>query len=124
MRKAAFKQATAQYFALLSSIDVRLRRQVYALEEAGIVTPENAPAAGGGAVGTSFRSDVSSGAAAAAGAGGGAGGAGSSFNPLEISWLNTRKDTVERDKEAELWAAAGEFAARVSEGDSEMEGMK
>ncbi|KAL1971729.1 hypothetical protein VTN31DRAFT_1817 [Thermomyces dupontii] len=131
VRKAAFKQATAQYFALLSSIDVRLRRQVYALEEAGIVAPENAPApgagggSGGGAVGTSFRSDVSSGAAATTSAGGGAGGAGSSsFNPLEISWLNTRKDTVERDKEAELWAAAGEFAARVSGGDSEMEGMK
>lgn len=95
------------------------------------MAPENAPApgagggSGGGAVGTSFRSDVSSGAAAATSAGGGAGGAGSSsFNPLEISWLNTRKDTVERDKEAELWAAAGEFAARVSGGDSEMEGMK
>lgn len=30
-------------------------------------------------------------------------------NPLDISWLNSRKDTVGKDKEAELWAAAREF---------------
>ncbi|KAL1970467.1 hypothetical protein VTN77DRAFT_4111 [Rasamsonia byssochlamydoides] len=96
-RKAAFKAATAQYFALLSSIDVRLRRQVYALEEAGILAPDSsAPSRAGDA------------AAAAAG-----GGAAAAFNPLEISWLNSRKDTVGKDKEAELWAAAREFVTKV-----------
>ncbi|KAL1988082.1 hypothetical protein VTN96DRAFT_1113 [Rasamsonia emersonii] len=95
-RKAAFKAAASQYFALLSSIDVRLRRQVYALEEAGIVAPESGPSRAGDA-------------AAAAAAGGGAAG----INPLEISWLNSRKDTVGKDKEAELWAAAREFVANV-----------
>lgn len=90
--KAAFKAATSQYFALLSSIDVRLRRQVYALEEAGILAPESA-----------FRPSE----AATAGAVGGA------ANPLEISWLNSRKDTVGKDKEAELWAAARELVAKV-----------
>ncbi|PYI00002.1 hypothetical protein BO71DRAFT_437113 [Aspergillus ellipticus CBS 707.79] len=92
--KARFKEATSQYFALLSSIDVRLRRQVYALEEASILAPDTASragdlqAAGGSAVGAS--------------------------NPLDVSWLNSRKDTVGKDKEAELWAVAREFVERIS----------
>ncbi|EYE93617.1 mediator of RNA polymerase II transcription subunit 11 [Aspergillus ruber CBS 135680] len=91
--KSRFKEATSQYFALLSSIDVRLRRQVYALEEASVLAPEIASRTGeGGAAG-----------------GGGAGVA----NPLDISWLNSRKDTVGKDKEAELWAAAREFVEQI-----------
>ncbi|OOQ85914.1 hypothetical protein PEBR_23083 [Penicillium brasilianum] len=94
--KAQFKEATAKYFSLLSSIDVRLRRQVYALEEASLSTPDMATkpgdAAGAGAVG-------------AAGSGSG--------NPLDVSWLNSRKDTVGKDKEAELWAAARSFVEQL-----------
>ncbi|OOF97368.1 hypothetical protein ASPCADRAFT_143782 [Aspergillus carbonarius ITEM 5010] len=91
--QARFKEATSQYFALLSSIDVRLRRQVYALEEVSILAPETASRAG----------DLP-------GAGGGTAGA---SNPLDVSWLNSRKDTVGKDKEAELWAAAREFVERI-----------
>lgn len=83
--KKRFKEATARYFSLLSSIDVRLRRQVYALEEAGALAPDSA----------SRSNDVP----------GGSGTAGS----LDVSWLNSRKDTVGKDKEAELWAVAREF---------------
>ncbi|CRG86450.1 hypothetical protein PISL3812_03456 [Talaromyces islandicus] len=110
-RKAAFKTATSQYFALLSSIDVRLRRQVYALEEAGILDSEAA-----GTVSGSFRGDTAGGGGAGSNAAvaAGAGGAGvGQFNPLEISWLNSRKDTVGKDKEAESWAAAREFVNRL-----------
>jgi hypothetical protein len=111
-RKAAFKSATSQYFALLSSIDVRLRRQVYALEEAGILDAEAVSANTG-----SFRGDAAGGAGAgpnatAAAAGGGGAGAGQ-FSPLEISWLNSRKDTVGKDKEAESWAAARELVKKL-----------
>ncbi|KAL5332775.1 mediator complex protein-domain-containing protein [Aspergillus crustosus] len=94
--KARFKEATSQYFALLSSIDVRLRRQVYALEEAAILSPDS-----------SFRTGDLSGA--------GSGAAGAS-NPLDVSWLNSRKDTVGKDKEAELWAAARQFVQQVNQG--------
>jgi hypothetical protein len=93
-RKAAFKAATSQYFALLSSIDVRLRRQVYALEEASILAPDSA----------SKASDAAGSSSVAAPG---------TINPLEISWLNSRKDTVGKDKEAELWAAAREFITEV-----------
>jgi hypothetical protein len=97
-RKAAFKAATSQYFALLSSIDVRLRRQVYALEEAGIIAPDSAASRAGDTT---------------AAGGAGAGAATGAVNPLEISWLNSRKDTVGKDKEAELWAGAREFVAKA-----------
>ncbi|THC97319.1 hypothetical protein EYZ11_003210 [Aspergillus tanneri] len=92
--QSRFKEATSQYFALLSSIDVRLRRQVYALEEAAILAPESASRTG-----------------ETAGAGGGT--ATGAANPLDVSWLNSRKDTVGKDKEAELWAAAREFVEHI-----------
>jgi hypothetical protein len=91
--KARFKEATSQYFALLSSIDVRLRRQVYALEEASALAPERD-------WGKAARTDVSAGGSGAA-------------NPLDISRLNARKDTTGKDKEAELWAAARQFVEGI-----------
>ncbi|EER29385.1 hypothetical protein CPC735_070670 [Coccidioides posadasii C735 delta SOWgp] len=90
----AFKAASSQYFALLSSIDVRLRRQVYALEEASIIRPET----------TTKTAEGSSTAA---------------FNPLETSWLNTRKDSVGKDKEAELWAEAKDLVMKLGSMDAE-----
>ncbi|KAF3393803.1 hypothetical protein F1880_004905 [Penicillium rolfsii] len=97
--KALFKEATAKYFSLLSSIDVRLRRQVYALEEASL-SPDMGSKAGD-------ASGAGAGAVGAVGAGAGA------TNPLDISWLNSRKDTVGKDKEAELWAAARGFVEQL-----------
>ncbi|KAG5289589.1 Med11 superfamily domain-containing protein [Histoplasma ohiense] len=99
--RAAFKAASSQYFALLSSIDVRLRRQVYALEEASIIQPESAEVTAGGTTTTT--------AAAAAASATSSGG----VNPLDTSWLNSRKDTVGKDKEAELWAEASNFATQL-----------
>lgn len=97
VHKNRFKEATSQYFALLSSIDVRLRRQVYALEEATILAPDS----------TASRT----------GDGTGAGGAtGGAANPLDISWLNSRKDTVGKDKEAELWTSARDFVEGINSG--------
>ncbi|EPS28101.1 hypothetical protein PDE_03047 [Penicillium oxalicum 114-2] len=105
--KAQFKEAVSKYFALLSSVDVRLRRQIYALEEDSLGQelagkPGDPNGAGVGAAGS-------------IGAGSGA------VNLLDISWLNSRKDTVGMDKEAELWAAARGFVehlARAPNGDS------
>ncbi|RAO69393.1 uncharacterized protein BHQ10_005405 [Talaromyces amestolkiae] len=114
-RKAAFKDSTSQYFSLLSSIDVRLRRQVYALEEAGILEAESSTATT-----VSFKNDTVTTTGAGAG---GTGTAAGTFNPLEISWLNSRKDTVGKDKEAESWAAAREFLNRARDDSSKSEAM-
>ncbi|KKK17833.1 hypothetical protein P175DRAFT_0172415 [Aspergillus ochraceoroseus IBT 24754] len=98
--KARFKEATSQYFALLSSIDVRLRRQVYALEEASILAPDPS---------SSRSADIPA---------SGAGAVGAAANPLDVSWLNSRKDTVGKEKEAELWAAAREFVEEINQSSS------
>lgn len=86
-RKSAFKDAAARYFATLSALDVRLRRQVYALEESGIIPS--------GPVATKSAAELSA----------------TGVNPLDVSWLNSRKDTVWKDKEAELWAEANRLAS-------------
>lgn len=39
-------------------------------------------------------------------------------NPLDISWLNSRKDTVGKDKEAELWATARSFVEQMDKSGS------
>jgi len=41
-RKQAFKQNTADFYNNVHAVTARLRRQAYALEEAGIITPEAA----------------------------------------------------------------------------------
>ncbi|EEQ33093.1 hypothetical protein McanMca71_003804 [Microsporum canis] len=100
-RKKAFKAACSRYFALVSSVDVKLRRQVYALEEASIIRAEpTVPLKTGDVMvgGTGTVSQSSSG----------------TVNPLETSWLNSRKDTVGKDKEAELWAEASRFMKSVA----------
>lgn len=96
--KTQFRDATSRYFSLLSSIDVKLRRQVYALEEASLLVPESTTQTGD-ATGTT-------GAAATATA---------AANPLDFSWLNSRKDTVGKDKEAELWAAARQYVEQLDD---------
>lgn len=71
--KDKFQQASSDYFATLSSVEVRLRRQIYALDEAGLIakgTRQDAERA------TSMNEDQTS-----RRAGGG---------PLDSSWLNAR----------------------------------
>lgn len=99
--KKQFKDATQQYFALLSSVDVRVRRELYATEEASIPPPVSIVSGAGAAV-----------PAAATGA----------FNALDISWLNSRKDTVGKDKEAELWAAARGYVERLRRAATQQQG--
>jgi Mediator complex protein len=115
--KAQFLDSVTTYFTLLSSIDVRLRRQVYALQEAGLIAEGDAKDAKRGA---------SAAATAAAAAGGGSG-------QLDVSWLNSRGDQVEKDMEREVWGRAREFVeilllqeqtnghAQAGRGDGEMD---
>jgi hypothetical protein len=94
--QARFTKASSTYFSTLSAIEVRLRRQVYALEEAGLVeegTEKDNKA--GRALGST---DV-------ARRGGGA---------LDPSWLNARADTsVELKVRKELLERQKEFLERM-----------
>lgn len=119
-QKQNFKQAASQYFSLLSAVDVRLRRQIYALEEAEII-PAEAPhkeqqisltvpsafaAFGNAPVASSTKQTASS---KVAGGGGGLG-------TLDVGWLNSRNDDVGKEKEAELWAEAELFITSLEKG--------
>jgi Mediator complex protein len=99
--KSQFLDSVTSYFTVLSSIDVRLRRQVYALQEAGLIAEGDAK-------------DAKKGASAAGAVGAGVG------VQSDVSWLNGRGDEVERDMEREAWKRAREFVERlVGEGNGD-----
>jgi hypothetical protein len=86
--KARFKEATSQYFALLSSLDVRLRRQVFALEEAEILPEDDET----GDAGTATADADSA---------------------MDVDQLNNQKDITGMDVEAEVWAAVRQFVEGI-----------
>lgn len=89
-QKEAFRSATDSFLAALHSIDVRMKRQIFALEEAGIVNLANMPKQG--AEGHAKASLKPNGIGA--------------VGNLDVGWLNSRGARVERDMEAELWGDA------------------
>lgn len=98
-QKAAFKQATDSFVTTLHGIDVHLKRQIMALEEAGIINlsaadkqPQTGPNA---TTKPSLRPN----------------GVGTVGN-LDVGWLNSRSTRVERDMEAELWGQAKSLLER------------
>lgn len=120
IRKKQFREATQKYFAMLSSIEVQLRRQNYAQEEADIRAPmssvppdpstetSDSMATVSGTTGSmTTDSGETSGSSAYSTV--------NAVNALEISWINTRKDPLNKEKEAELWAAARGFMERVQQ---------
>lgn len=112
-QKEAFTNAASQYFSLLSSIDVHLRRQVYALEEAGVVSADapqketqstlNVPAMPAAFAGPMAATTSSEGVKEKSSI------SGSGLGKLDVGWLNSRNDKVGKEMEAELWAEAREL---------------
>ena len=116
-QKDSFQTATSQYFTLLSSVDVNLRRQIYALEEADILPAEaiskelptslavppaaqiNPPNATSSRIGGKPRGLIT---------GGGLGN-------LDVGWLNSRNDNVGKEMNAELWEEAQSFISKLEE---------
>ncbi|KAL8829686.1 MAG: hypothetical protein Q9191_001867 [Dirinaria sp. TL-2023a] len=115
IQKKEFTEATTQYFDLLSSIDIELRQQIHALEEADILPIEAAVRE------NQVDSDPLPASSAGAGAGAGAKPPGSirsdvingGLGNLDVGWLNSRNDNVEKEMEAELWKKASAFLAEV-----------
>ncbi|KAL8842665.1 MAG: hypothetical protein Q9170_000440 [Blastenia crenularia] len=98
-RKEAFTVAISQYFALLASIDVRLRRQISALENAEIIPPELTAKESQPDIERSDpiarpivpnKNTVTNGG----------------LGDLDVGWLNSRNINIETIMEAELWAKA------------------
>lgn len=119
----AFQDNMGKFLTTLHAVDVRLKRQIFGLEEAGILTldgarlPKDKDAAGGGGGGGAQKPTLEP---------NGLGMMGS----LDVGWLNSRSNQNERDMEAELWtkarktleSVAGGAGANGGGGDVEMTG--
>lgn len=82
-RKAAFEEHTKAYYTSLQAVVARLRRQAYALEEAGIIDPDKPDKTSGSAKETERIMN---------------GGLGN----LDVGWLNSRGNKAGAEKENEL----------------------
>ena len=91
----------SQYFALLASIDVGLRRQISALEDAEIIPSETAyKESQASQIGLTIAGQKQASKGAVTGGG---------LGSLDVGWLNSRNDRVGKEKEAELWDSAVAF---------------
>ena len=106
--KETFQKHVSEYFTTLSSIDVNLRRQIYALQEAGLIQEGTAKDARDAAQVTATGTH-----------------SGGDMGTLDPSWLNSRaKDRVGKGMEEELWAKARALVERLQKEnthDSEVE---
>ncbi|ROV90251.1 hypothetical protein VPNG_09911 [Cytospora leucostoma] len=108
----AFRDAMNKFLSTLHSVDALLKRQILGLDEAGIISlprpnqdnkdggPKDRPSGGG--VGGGDDASSSAGALKPALEPDGLGKVGS----LDVGWLNSRSNQVEREMEAELWTKA------------------
>jgi len=135
--KDTFERHTTAFYAQVQSITALLRRQAYALEEAGIISaakdssldlqpPPPPPSAVGLA-----RVGMPAGGGRPGMAPGGSGQAGKEvaqmpitnggLGNLDIGWLNSRRDTIGKQKEGELWKEARRMLEEMvgQEGDKE-----
>ena len=114
-RKESFSTAASEYFNVLASIDVRLRRQITALEEARII-PAEAVTEGTQSTLTSPPTNALTGLGnqSPAKQGNMRKGAvtGGGLGTLDVGWLNSRNDNVGKEMEAELWEESQRFIER------------
>lgn len=101
--QSIFSDAVSQYFGLLSSVDVQLRRQIYALQEAGLI-PEASSKDPQGASFPSVARDKTSTISIGDMVG--------VTSPLDISWLNSRNDAVGGAIRKELWTDFRHFVGQ------------
>ncbi|KAI4238419.1 MAG: hypothetical protein LQ349_001138 [Xanthoria aureola] len=109
-RQQDFATASSRYFSLLSSIDVRLRRHISALEDAEIIPSEavakdsqssrDAPTVNMPMSNNLLARPVVSGRDAVTNGG---------MGNLDVGWLNSRNENVGRAMEANLWKEAHEL---------------
>ncbi|KAI1451253.1 mediator complex, subunit Med11 [Annulohypoxylon moriforme] len=99
-----FEDSMNDFLRTLRAVNVGMKRQIWGLEEAGIITldkeTQNVSSEGGevqvaGHRNTPLKPDGDG-----------------KIGGLDVGWLNSRSDKVERDMEADLWKEAEEFLRR------------
>jgi Mediator complex protein len=106
-QEETFKSAMNDMLTTLHRVDVLMKRQIWALEEAGIIK-----------LAAAERVTVDAEAKLLAKSSLEPNGVGSIGN-LDVGWLNSRSSKVERDMEAELWGRARKLLERVASPDGE-----
>ena len=112
-RLATFKSSMNAFMSTLHSVDVRLKRQIWGLEEAGVIT-----------LNSTREGPDGGGSAASSGAAGSGSVVKTNLEPdgvgkvggLDVGWLNARSSKVERDMEAELWTEMRNHLESLVEG--------
>ena len=106
-QKEYFSKATTDYFGRLYSLDVGLRIQIRALEEARIISAEAAKRE------QATSGDGNSEAVAAPFATKSSLVTGGGLGNLDVGWLNSRNDHVGKQMESDVWRQASEFLAEL-----------
>ena len=106
-----FQDSVNDFFRTLRRVNVGMKRQIWGLEEEGIITlrkEDNSSSTGGATVAGATTGGGADAPAAAQKARLEPDGDGK-IGGLDPGWLNSRSNTVEREMEAELWDKAEAF---------------
>lgn len=98
-------------------MDVNIRRQIYALEEADILPAEAVAKETPTSLAVPAAAQASSPNASLPRTGGGNKGVviGDGLGNLDVGWLNSRNDNVGKEMKAELWGEAERFVSKLEE---------
>ncbi|KAK1593969.1 mediator complex protein [Colletotrichum navitas] len=120
-QKQTFQSSMDALLSTLHAVDVHMKRQIMGLEEAGIIKlrsggggggpGDGGPGAGGDKTAGGRQVVMNEDAKIVARASLEPNGVGTIGN-LDVGWLNSRNNKVERDMEAELWAKMRDFLER------------
>ncbi|KZL83463.1 mediator complex protein [Colletotrichum incanum] len=120
-QKQTFKTSMDALLSTLHTVDVHMKRQIMGLEEAGIIKlrgdgggPGDKNAGGRQVVMNEDAKIVARPSLEPNGVG--------TIGNLDVGWLNSRNNKVERDMEAELWAKMREFLERYHAQEQEASG--
>ncbi|KAI8236937.1 hypothetical protein K4K57_009574 [Colletotrichum sp. SAR 10_99] len=100
-QKQLFKDSMDSLLSTLHTVDVHMKRQIMGLEEAGIIKLRNDASKERQVVMNEDAKIVARPSLEPNGVG--------TIGNLDVGWLNSRNNKVERDMEAELWAKMREF---------------
>lgn len=104
--KEAFTSKTRDYTVTVQTVAARLRRQVYALQEANIIPAQRTKPQSAALAQQPGRPGQSAQQPPMQITNGGLGN-------LDVGWLNSRSDVVGKQKEAELWAEARQHVENI-----------
>lgn len=113
-QKKLFKSSMDSLLSTLHTVDVHMKRQIMGLEEAGVIKLRNDASKERQVVMNEDAKIVARPSLEPNGVG--------TIGNLDVGWLNSRNNKVERDMEAELWAKMRAFLEKYHAEESDKAG--